>query len=350
MSAPVSREGAAPVTAPTPQLTGLRKAAILMVQMGKDHSARIIGNLRDAEVEDLTAEIARMGSIAPEQARAVMEEFHSIAMSRQLTQHGGLEYARELLEASLGPERAAEILSRLSVPMPDMPFGFLAHADPRQVLSFVQHEHPQLIALVLAHVPAMLASQILSGLEAELQSDVAHRIAVMDRTSPEIIRQVESALERKLSSVLQPTELSTVGGLQPLVEIINRTDRITERLILDGLEGRDPELAEEIRRRMFMFDDVVHLDDRAVQLVLRQVDKTDLATALKGVNADVREKVLRNLSERASEDLKEEIDMLGPVRLRQVEEAQAKIVQVIRALEDSGQVEIQRVDEDEYVA
>ncbi|MFC7479763.1 flagellar motor switch protein FliG [Luedemannella flava] len=331
-------------------MTGLRKAAILMVQMGKEHSARIISRLREAEVEELTSEIARMSSIAPEQARAVLDEFHSLAMSRHLTTHGGLEFARELLEASLGPERAAEILSRLAVPMPDMPFGFLAHADPRQVLSFVQHEHPQLIALVLAHVPAMLASQILSGLEAELQADVAHRIAVMDRTSPEIIRQVESALERKLSSVLQPTELSTVGGLEPLVEIINRTDRITERLILDGLEGRDPELAEEIRRRMFMFDDVIHLDDRAVQLVMRQVDKTDLATALKGVNAEVREKVLRNLSERAGEDLKDEIDMLGPVRLRQVEEAQAKIVQVIRALEDSGQVEIHRVDEDEYVA
>jgi flagellar motor switch protein FliG len=331
-------------------MTGVRKAAILMVQLGKDHSARIISKLREAEVEELTAEITRMGSISPETARMVMDEFHAIATSRQLTQHGGMDFAREMLEASMGSERAAALLGRLAMSMPDMPFNFLAHADPRQVLSFVQHEHPQLIALVLAHVPATLASQILSGLEPELQADVAHRIAVMDRTSPDIIRQVESALERKLSSVLQPTELSTVGGLEPLVEIINRADRITERLILDGLEGRDPELAEEIRRRMFMFDDVVHLDDRAVQLVLREVDKTDLAVALKGVSVEVRDKVLRNLSERASEDLKEEIELLGPVRLRQVEESQAKIVQVIRALEDSGQVEIQRVDDDEFVA
>ena len=338
------------MTVPTQTMTGVRKAAILMVQLGKDHSARIISKLREAEVEELTAEITRMGSISPEHARVVMDEFHAIATSRQLTQHGGMEFAREMLEASMGSERASAILGRLAMSMPDMPFNFLAHADPRQVLSFVQHEHPQLIALVLAHVPAMLASQILSGLEPELQADVAHRIAVMDRTSPEIIRQVESALERKLSSVLQPTELSTVGGLEPLVEIINRADRITERLILEGLEGRDPELAEEIRRRMFMFDDVVHLDDRAVQLVLREVDKTDLAVALKGVSVDVRDKVLRNLSERASEDLKEEIELLGPVRLRQVEESQAKIVQVIRALEDSGQVEIQRVDDDEFVA
>jgi flagellar motor switch protein FliG len=173
----------------------------------------------------------------------------------------------------------------------------------------------------------------------------------MDRTSPEIIRQVEASLERKLSSVLSPTELSAVGGISPLVEIINRADRVTERLILEGLEGRDPELAEEIRRRMFMFEDVVHLDDRAVQLVLRQVEMADLATALKGVAEPVRDKVTRNLSERAREDLAEEIEVLGAVRLRMVEEAQAKIVQVIRALEDSGQVEIQRGGEDdEFVA
>jgi flagellar motor switch protein FliG len=262
-----------------------------------------------------------------------------------------MEFARELLEASLGEGKAAEILDRLSSSMPDMPFGFLSHADPRQVLSFVQNEHPQTIALVLAHAPAVLASQILSGLSPELQSDVAHRIAVMDRTSPEIIRQVEASLERKLSSVLSPTELSTVGGIEPLVEIINRADRVTERLILEGLEGRDPELAEEIRRRMFMFEDVVNLDDRAVQLVLRQVEMADLATALKGVAEPVRDKVTRNLSERAREDLAEEIEVLGAVRLRMVEEAQAKIVQVIRTLEDSGQVEIQRgTEDDEFVA
>jgi len=332
-------------------LSGIRKVAVLMVQLGKNDSAKVLSQLRDTEVEEITAEISRLGSVDADIAAQVIDEFHTMAMTQTFAGQGGLDYARELLEASLGEGRAAEILDRLASSMPDMPFGFLGHADPRQVLSFVQNEHPQTIALVLAHAPAVLASQILSGLSPELQSDVAHRIAVMDRTSPEIIRQVEASLERKLSSVLAPTELSTVGGIEPLVEIINRADRVTERLILEGLEGRDPELAEEVRRRMFMFEDVVHLDDRAVQLVLRQVEMADLATALKGTAEPVRDKVTRNLSERAREDLSDEIEVLGAVRLRMVEEAQAKIVQVIRALEDSGQVEIQRgTDDDEFVA
>jgi flagellar motor switch protein FliG len=333
-------------------MNGLRKAAVLLVQMGREKAAKVLAEMRESEVEELMAEIARLGTVDTNAANAVVDEFHLIATTHHIVGQGGMEYARDLLEASLGEERAAEILDRLSAAVTDMPFGFLNRADPRQVLSFVQHEHPQTIALVLAHVSAAMASQILSGLSAELQSDVAHRIAVMDRTSPEIIRQVEASLERKVSSVLQPTELSTVGGVQPLVDIINRSDRGTERLILEGLEGRSPELAEEIRRRMFMFEDVVHLQDKAVQLVLRQVEMSDLATALKGVADAVREKVIRNLSERARENLLEEIDLLGPVRLRMVEEAQAKIVQVIRSLEDSGQIEIQRggEDDDEFIA
>ena len=322
-------------------MTGLRKAAILLVRMGKEYSTRVLANMSESEVEELSAEIARLGKLEPEVVVDVIDEFYAMATTKHAGA-GGMAYARELLEASLGSERAQLILDRLQASMTDMPFNFLSHADPRQVLSFLQHEHPQTIALVLAHLPSTLASQILSGLDANAQSDVAHRIAKMDRTSPEVIRQVEIAFERKLSTVLQPSELSTVGGLQPLVDIINRSDRGSERLILEGLEGRDPELAEEIRRRMFMFEDIKTLDDRAIQLILRQVESNDLATALKGVAEEVRDKVVRNLSERARENLLEEIDLLGPVRLRMVEEAQTKIVQVIRALEDSGQIEIQR--------
>jgi flagellar motor switch protein FliG len=333
---------------PTGGMSGLRKAAVLLVQMSREDSARLLGQMRESEVEELTAEIARLGAVEAGVADDVLAEFHTMATTK--AHAGGLDFARDLLEASLGEERAAEIVGKLSFSMADMPFGFLNKAEPRQVLSFVQNEHPQVIALVLAHLHAGLASQILSGLAAELQADVAHRIAVMDRTSPEIIRQVEAALERKVSSVIQPTELSAVGGVQPLVEIINRSDRATERLIMEGLEGRSPELAEEIRRRMFMFEDVVLLEDRAVQLVLRQVESADLATALKGVSDEVRNKVVSNLSERARENLAEEIELLGPVRLRQVEESQAKVVKVIRALEESGQIEIERGDEDEYVA
>ena len=334
----------------TTSMTGLRKAAILLVRMGKEYSTRVLANMKENEVEELSAEIARLGKLEPEVVVDVIDEFYAMATTKHAGA-GGLAYARELLEASLGPERATLILDRLQASMTDMPFNFLSHADPRQLLSYVQYEHPQTIALVLAHIPSALASSILSGLPPEVQSDVAHRIAVMDRTSPDVIRQVELALQRKLSTVLQPDELSTVGGLQPLVDIINRADRTTERLILEALEARSPEIAEEIRRRMFMFEDVVQLEDRAVQLVLRQVEAADLATALKGVGDNVRDKVTRNLSERGRENLLEEIDLLGPVKVKMVEEAQQKIVSVIRSLEDSGQIEIQRGgDADELIS
>ncbi|WP_433610109.1 flagellar motor switch protein FliG [Dactylosporangium sp. CA-139114] len=333
----------------TGEMTGLRKAAILLVQMGKDEAAKIMAHLREAEVEELTAEIVRLGQVEADVANVVLEEFHDMATGHKYVGQGGMDFARDLLEASLGRERAGEIVGRLNTVFMDVPFGFLGQADPRQLLSFLQDEHPQTIALVLAHMTATQASQILSGLAPELQADVAHRIAVMDRTSPDIIRQVEATLERKMSSVLQPNDLSNVGGLEPLVEIINRTDRATERLILEGLAGRNPELAEEIRSKMFMFEDIVSLDDRSIQLVLRQVETNDLATALKGVREEVRQKVMKNLSERAAENLADEIEMLGPVRLRQVEESQAKIVQAIRTLEESGQIVISRGDDDEFV-
>ncbi len=334
----------------TANMSGARKAAVLLLQMDREDSAKILSLLRENEVEELSTEIARLGGgVDFNAAESVMAEAYGIARAPRHAAQGGLDFARDLLEASLGPERANDILHRLSASLTDVPFGFLSHAEPRQVLSFVQNEHPQTIALVLAHMAASTASQILSGLSPELQADVAHRIAVMDRTSPETIRQLETTLERKLSSVLQPTELSTVGGLQPLVDIINRSDRGTERLILEGLESRNPELAEEVRRRMFMFEDIVHLEDRAIQLVVREVDTSDLATALKGVAPEVHEKITRNLSERGRDNLAEEIDLLGAVRLRMVEEAQAKIVQAIRRLESAGQIEVSRGDDDEYV-
>lgn len=331
-------------------MTGMRKAAILLVQMGKENSAKVLSQLRENEVEDLTAEIVRLGAVERDTANRVIDEFHDLATAQSYVAKGGMAFARELLEASVGKERAGEIVSRLQAAFVDVPFGFLAKADPRQVLSFIQDEHPQTIALVLAHMPAVAASQVLSGLAGGLQADVAHRIAMMDRTSPEIIRQVEATLERKLSTVLQPSDLSNVGGLEPLVEIINRADRATERMILEGLASRSPELAEEIRSKMFMFEDIVQLDDKGIQQVLRQVETADLATALKGVRDEVRNKIMRNLSERAAENLGEEIELLGPVRLSSVEEAQNKIVHVIRTLEESGQIVIQRGDDDEFVA
>lgn len=337
------------MTTPTAELSGLRKTAILLVQMGKEASSKVLAQMRENEIEELTAEIARLGQIETETADDVLFEFHDLATANKYAGQGGLDYARDLLEASIGAERAADLIGRLSKSIADVPFNFLQRAEARQLLSFLQDEHPQTIALVLAHMTATQASGLLSGLSPALQADVANRIAVMDRTSPDTIRQVEETLERKLSSVLQPTEMSTVGGLQPLVEIINRADRGTEKLILEGLETLNPELAEEVRSKMFMFEDIIGLEDRSIQLVLRQVESADLATALKGVSELVRDKIMRNLSGRAAENLADEIEMLGPVRLRQVEESQAKVVQAIRALEASGQITIRRGDDDEFV-
>jgi len=333
----------------TEEMNGLRKAAVLLVQMGKENAARLLGQLRDTEVEELTAEVVRLGTVGADVVDDVLGEFHGMLSSQQYGMQGGMDFARDLL-ASLGDDRAGELEGRLSAAFRDVPFSFLQKADARQVLSFVQEEHPQTIALVLAHMPAAQASQILSGLSADLQADVANRIAVMDRTSPDIVHMVELTLERKLSSVLQPSDLSSVGGLQPLVDIINRSDRATERMILEGLTERNPELAEQIRAQMFVFEDITTIDDRAVQLVLRQVETADLACALKGVREDVRQKVMKNMSERAAENLAEEIDLLGPQRLKTVEDAQAKIVQVIRALEESGQIVITRGDDEQMVA
>jgi flagellar motor switch protein FliG len=329
-------------------LTGPQKAAILLLQVGKEHSAKVLRSMREAEVAELMAEIARLRSVDTALVDDVLQEFGAIAGTKIAITSGGLELARSMLEEAMGEDKAGELVERITAGMVDLPFEFLRKADPRQVLSFLQDEHPQTITLVLAHMPADLAAMVLSGLNEDLQREVSHRLAVMDRTSPDVIEQVERVLERKLSSVLAPTEMTAVGGVQSLVDIINRSDRATERLILEGLERSDPDLADEVRQRMFVFEDITTLDDKAIQLILRQVDSKDLAVALKGVKAEVRTKIMRNLSERAAQNLGEEIDLLGPVRIKTVEEAQGGIVRVIRALEESGQLVLSR-SADEFV-
>lgn len=333
----------------TVELTGAQKAAVLLVQLGKERSAAVLKSLRENEVEEVLAEIARMQGVPAHTVDAVFEEFSTLASARRNYAQGGMDFAREVLEATLGPERAAEVLARMKASLVELPFEFLRRADARQVLSFLQDEHPQTIALVLAHMRADQAAIVLSGMSDELQADVAHRVAVMETTSPDVVRHVEQILERKLASVLVSGDVAAAGGLQPLVDIINHSDRATERAILEGLERRDPALAEEVRSQMFMFEDITTLDDRSVQLVLRQVDSKELATALKGVRADVREKIMSNVSERAAANLADEIDLLGAVRLSTVEEAQAKVVASIRSLEESGQIVLSRGDRDEYV-
>lgn len=328
---------------------GVRKAAILLIQLGKERASQVMAHLSDAEVEGISAEIARLDAVSASESNQVLSEFHDLAVAHAHVTQGGFNFAQQLLEQSVGPERAKEIMERLHAAAVQMPFQFLHRADPAQLRGFIADEHPQVIALVLAHMAADKASLLLSGLPAHQQAVVAHRIAVMDRTSPEIVRTVESILERKLSSMLQPAEVSRVGGVDPLVNIINRSDRPTERQIVEGLEGLDPALADEVKSRMFMFEDIVGLDDRSVQQVLRQVDTAELALALKGVSDNVRNKITANLSERAAENLLDEVELLGAVRLAQVEEAQQSIIRTIRQLEEQGQIMVRRGNDDEFV-
>jgi flagellar motor switch protein FliG len=327
-------------------LTGAQKAAVLLMQVGTDRSSKVLRLLREQEVSQIMAEVARLDTVKAEAVDAVMSEFNELRSARAHVAQGGFDRARELLEESLGEDKAREILESLGATIVKAPFEFLRRADPRQVLTYLQDEHPQTIALVLAHLTADSGARVLSALPEELQRDVARRLATMDRTSPEVIAQIEAVLEPKLSSIVQQQDMSTVGGVQSLVDILNRSDRATERLIFEGLERDNPDLADEVRSRMFVFEDIVGLDDRSVQLILRQVDSKELAVALKGVAPNVRDKIMRNMSERASANLSEEIELLGPMRLKTVEEAQGAVVRVIRALEEAGQIVVSRSNEE----
>jgi flagellar motor switch protein FliG len=329
-------------------LTGIRKAAIFLVQLGQDKAARIMGLLPEDLVEELTGEIVRLKEVSAIDAEAVLSEAHD-NLAAQSGARGGMDLARQLLASSLGSDRAEEIMERLGASLAEMPFESIRRADARQLLSFLADEHPQTIALVLAHLAPQQSAVVLSGLDQNLQAKVAYRIASMEPASPDVIRLVERELERRMTTVLGPQEMSSVGGVEPLVAIINRADRSTERMILEGLETVNPELAETVRAQMFIFEDILTLDDKAIQLVLRNVESGDLALALKGVSPAVKEKITKNLSARAAENLVEEIDLLGAVRIKQVEEAQAKVVQEIRALEQTGQILIQRSDEEAMV-
>ncbi|MFN8074711.1 MAG: flagellar motor switch protein FliG [Kineosporiaceae bacterium] len=331
-------------------LSGLRKAAILLTQLGRDNAARVLSLLPESMVEDLTAEIVKLREVTSKEADVVLSEAHETLVNHNRVGRGGMDLARQLLAEGLGSDRADEILERLGATLAEMPFESMRRADPRQLLSFLADEHPQTIALVLAHLSPAQSAIVLSGFDQKLQTDVAYRIALMERASPDVIRLVERELDRRMSTVLGPQELSSVGGVGPLVAIINRADRATERMILEGLESVDGDLSEQVRKKMFIFEDITTLDDKSIQLVLRNVESGDLALALKGVRTEVREKVLRNLSTRAAENLVEEIELLGAVRLSQVEESQAKVVQEIRALEQSGQIMIARGGDEEFVS
>lgn len=330
------------------KLTGPQKVAILLMSVGKERSATVLKQLPENEVAEIAGEIARLQTVPADTVETVLTEFRETMHAKVNMARGGTDFAREMLEASLGTAKAFEIMDLLSAQLIEAPFEFLRNADPRQVQGFIADEHPQTIALVLAHMMPEAAALVLSSFNEGLQRDVAVRLAKMDRTSPEVIERVESVLKRKLSTVNISNDFSETGGVQSLVDILNRSDRSTERLILEGLENTDEDLADEIRQLMFVFEDITTLDDRAVQLILRQVDNKDLATALKGMPQVVLDKITRNMSERAAETLLDEIQYMGPVRLKDVETAQGSIVRIIRTLEEAGQVQLSRSN-DEFV-
>ncbi len=332
------------------KLSGRRKAAALVITLGKERSAEVLRHLSDEDIERLTWEISAMGELKAEQRREVVEEFQDAAVARNVISLGGLEYAEDLLRLALGADKASELIDRLSATSPTVPFGFLRHLNVQQLVNFLSNEHPQTIALLLSFLQAEKAAQVLSSMDPETAADVAQRIALMDRANPDIVNDVEAVLRRKLSAVLQPArETQHVGGIEVLVNLLKQSSRMTEKTIIEALEDNEPELADEVKKRMFVFENVGALDDRSIQRILREVEVRDLALALKATPDSVKEAILRNMSSRASAMLKEDMEASGPVRLRQVEEAQSRIVVVIRRLDDAEEIVIARGGDDELV-
>jgi len=330
------------------QLTGRQKAAVFLVSLGSDVSSEVFKHLREDEIEQLTFEIARLDKVEPDDKDKVLQEFQEMMMAQEFITQGGIDYARDILERALGTQKAIDIVNRLTSSLQVRPFDFIRRTDPSHLLNFIQGEHPQTIALILAYLDPQKSAQILAELPHNVQADVARRIAEMKRTSPDVLREVERVLERKLST-LASEDFTQAGGIDTVVEILNNVDRGTEKIIIEALEEEDPELAEEIKKRMFVFEDIVLLDDRSIQKVLREVDTQELAKALKGVDNEVQEKIFRNMSKRAASLLSEDMDFMGPIRLRDVEEAQQKIVNIIRKLEDAGEIVVARTGEEELV-
>ena len=332
----------------TEEYNGVQKAAILLIALGPEKSAAIFKHLKEDEIEELTLEIANTRSISPQVKEDVLNEFYQVCLAQQYIAEGGISYAKELLDKALGGEKAQEVISKLTASLQVRPFEFVRKTDPSQVLNFIQDEHPQTIAMILSYLTPTQAAMIMSALTPEVQADVAKRIATMDRTSPDVIKEVERVLERKLSSLINQ-DYTIVGGVDAIVGILNTVDRSTEKHIMESLEIEEPELADEIRKKMFVFEDIMLLDDRAIQRVLRDVDNNDLSVALKGANEEVQNTIFKNLSKRLAAMIKEDMEFMGPVRMKDVEEAQQKIVGIIRKLEDSAEIVISRGGGDEIV-
>ena len=329
-------------------LSGVQKAAILLITLGPERSAELFKHLKEEEIEELTLEIANTRSVAPEVKESVLDEFYQVCLAQQYIAEGGINYAKQLLDKAFGNEKAQEVITKLTASLQVRPFEFVRKTDPSQLLNFIQDEHPQTIAMILSYLTSGQSAMVLGALPPEKQADVAKRIAMMDRTSPDVIKEVERVLERRLASLVNQ-DYTVVGGVDAIVNILNTVDRATEKHIMESLEIDEPELADEIRKKMFVFEDILLLDDRAIQRVLRDVDNNDLAVALKGSNEEVQGAIFKNLSKRLASMIKEDMDFMGPVRMKDVEEAQQKIVGVIRRLEDAGEIVISRGGGDEII-
>ena len=330
------------------EMMGIQKAAILLIALGPEKSATIFKHLKEDEIEELTLEIANTRSVSPQTKEEVLNEFYEVCIAQQYIAEGGIDYAKDLLEKALGQDKAHDVISKLTASLQVRPFEFIRKTDASQLLNFIQDEHPQTIALILSYLPAGQASAVISALPLDKQADVARRIAQMDRTSPDVIKEVERVLERKLASLVNQ-DYTIVGGVDAIVEILNYVDRGTEKHIMENLEVEEPELADEIKRKMFVFEDILSLDDKTIQRVLRDVDNNDLGIALKGTSEEVQNVIFNNLSKRLAAMIREDMDFMGPVRMKDVEEAQQKIVNVIRKLEDSAEIVIARGGGDEII-
>ena len=329
-------------------IKGIQKAAILLITLGPERSAGIFKHLKEEEIEELTLEIANTRSVTPQVKEDVINEFYEVCLAQQYIAEGGIGYAKDLLEKALGAEKAMDVIGKLTASLQVKPFEFIRKTDPSQIINFIQDEHPQTIALILSYLSPAQSASILSSLAPDRQADVARRIAVMDRTSPDVIKEVEKVLESKLASLVNQ-DYTIIGGVDAVVEILNTVDRGTERHIMETLEIEEPELADESRKKMFVFEDILLLDDKAIQRVLRDVDNSDLEMALKSANEQVQNAIFKNLSSRLAVMIKEDMEFMGPVRMKDVEEAQQKIVNIIRKLEDTGEIIISRGGGDEVV-
>ncbi len=330
------------------ELDGVQKAAILMIALGPEKASGVFKHLKEEEIEQLTLEIANTRSVSPSEKEAVLNEFYEVCLAQQYIAEGGIGYAQDLLQKALGEDKAKEVLGKLTASLQVRPFEFIRKTEASQILNFIQDEHPQTIALILSYLSATQAAGIISTLSPDKQTDVAKRIALMDRTSPDVIKQVENILEQKLASLINQ-DYTIVGGIDSIVEVLNTVDRGTEKHIMENLEIEEPELADEIRKKMFVFEDILMLDDRSIQRVLREVENSELAVALKGANEEVQNVIFNNMSTRLSAMIREDMEYMGPVRMKDVEEAQQKIVNIIRKLEDSAEIVISRGGGDEIV-